>query len=149
MKNIKKAGFALTAMMLMMGFLATSVFAQVPQTDPLDQRTIPQEEREHFETQEHETFPQEQYQVIEEDDVDYSVEIEETELPANVSTSLNELYPEHEVTKVYRGNDNSYKVKVENGDEKSVIYYSSDGEFLKVEEGRDKNATDTDTDTEW
>jgi hypothetical protein len=143
MKNYKKTSFAMTAVMLLLGFFATTVFAQVPETEPQEQRTIPHDEREHMRTQEQEALPQEQNLMID-TDVDYSVEIEERELPANVTTSLNERYPTHEVSKVYRGDDNSYKIKVEKGDEKSVVYYSSDGEFLRVEDRKDKKSTDKD-----
>jgi hypothetical protein len=80
-------------------------------------------------------FPQEQSQRGSLDDVDYDDEIEENELPETVTSSLRELYPAHEISKAYRGNDNSYKVKVENNDDKASVYFNSNGEFVKAETG--------------
>lgn len=78
-------------------------------------------------------FPQSQSQRGEDDgDVDYSEEIEESELPDAVSSSLEELYPEHDIDKVFRGDDDSFKVKVKNENDEAVIYYNSNGDFIKA-----------------
>lgn len=148
---------------MMMGF-ATSVFAQVPQSGQEEmgteypqeqQQTLPEDEQEHLRPQEEgvlenegiqqdeSAFPQEQSQIGE---ADYSEEIEESELPATVTTSLDEMYPDHEVDKVFRGSDNSYKVKVKNGDDKTVVYYDESGSFVKEEQAEDK---DRDSQNDW
>ena len=82
-------------------------------------------------------YPQEQNQQSSMDDVDYNDEIEENELPESVSTSLKELYPAHEVSKAYRGDDNSYKVEVENDNDKASVFFNSNGEFVKAEAKED------------
>lgn len=137
---------------MMMGF-GTSVFAQVPQTGQEEmgteypqeqqQQTLPEDDQEHFRPQEEGVLPQEQSQL---GDVDYSEEIEESELPATVTASIEERYPDHDVKKVFRGDDNSYKVKIENGNEKSVVYYDESGSFVKEEQDKDK---DRDRDNKW
>ncbi len=165
MKRIKKKGFTIIAMMMMMGFV-TSVFAQVPQTqDPnlgtqeeqemypqeQQQQTLPEDQQEHMRPnhqehmmpQEEGVLPQEQNQLGE---IDYNEEIEETELPATVTTSLETMYPEHKVEKVYKGTDNSYKVKVKNGDKKSVVFYDANGTFVKEKDAKDK---DKDRNKDW
>ena len=157
MKSIKKRVLTIIAMVMMVGF-TTSVMAQVPdtrqenmgtqeeyQTFPQEQnqQTLPEERREHMRTQEEGVFPQEQNQLGE---VEYDEEIEESELPATVTTSLETMYPDYDVEKVYRGTDSSYKVKVKNGDEKSVVYYDADGTFVKEE---DKDDKDRDQDKDW
>lgn len=156
MKSIKKRGLTVIAMIMMAGF-STSVLAQVPdtreenmgtqeeyQTPPQNQQTLPEDRQEHMRTQEGHmrskeqgVFPQEQNQL---GNVEYEEEIEESELPATVTTSLETMYPDADIEKVYRGTDNSYKVKVKNGDEKSVVYYDSDGVFLtEKDKDEDKN----------
>jgi hypothetical protein len=155
MKSIKKKGLTIVAMIMMMGF-TTAVFAQVPETQqdnmgtqqeqetfPQDQnqQTLPEDRQDHMGTQhmgtqEDGVIPQEQNQL---GDVDYEDEIEQTELPATVTTSLETMYPDHDVEKVYRGTDNSYKVKVKNGDEKSVVYYDANGTFVKEDDGKHKD----------
>ncbi len=151
MKSIKKKSLSTIAMIMLMGFV-TTVFAQVPQTQPQDnmgtqeeqemypqeqqQQTLPEDPQEHRRTQEHGVSPQEQNQLGE---VEYTEELEETELPATVTTSLETRYPDHEVDKVYQGTDNSYKVKVKNGDEKKVVYFDSNGTFMKEKKDKDKD----------
>lgn len=167
----RKNGLTIIAMIMMMGF-ATSVFAQVPQSGQEEmgteypqeqqQQTLPEDEQEHLRPQEEgilqeeegvlqnegiqqdeSAFPQEQSQIGE---ADYSEEIEEADLPATVTTSLDEMYPDHEVDKVFRGSDNSYKVKVKNGGEKTVVYYDESGSFVKEEQAEDK---DKDSQSDW
>ncbi len=153
MKSIKKKMLTIVATIMMMGFV-TSVMAQVPDTQhenetypqeqtPPGQQTLPEDDQEHMRTQEEGVSPQEQNLMGE---AEYNEEIEESDLPETVTTSIETMYPDHEVEKVYRGTDNSYKVKVKNGDEKSVVYYDSEGTFVKEKEGDDK---DKDENKDW
>ncbi len=160
MKSIKKNVLTIVAMIMMAGF-TTSVMAQVPDTQhennmgtqeeiqtpsqEQNQQTLPQEPQDHMRTQEEGTFPQEQNQ-LGDVEAEYDEEIEESELPATVSTSLETMYPDSEIEKVYRGTDSSYKVKVKNGDEKSVIYYDANGTFVKE---KDKDDKDKDENKDW
>jgi hypothetical protein len=64
--------------------------------------------------------------------VDYSNTIEENELPQEVTSSLDELYPAHEIEEIHRGDNDSYKVKVKNEDDVAVVYYDSEGSFLRA-----------------
>lgn len=163
----KKNGLTIIAMIMMMGF-ATSVFAQVPQSGQEEmgteypqeqqQQTLPEDEQDHLRPQEEGIFqdeglqqdegvlPQEQNQLS--DDIDYSEEIEESELPETVTTSIEEMYPDHEVDKVFRGSDNSFKVKVKNGDEKKALIYDESGSFVKEKEDHDKDK-DRDSQSNW
>ena len=76
------------------------------------------------------------------EDVDYSEELEKNDLPAAVTKSLKELYPAHEIEKVFRGSDDSYKVKVKNQNKETVVYYSSKGDFLRTDnKEKDKKST--------
>ena len=164
MKSLER-GFAI-AVVAMFGF-STTLFAQVPQTgtegdypQEQQQQTIPADQQEQWNSQEDQstfpqedqsTFPQEQNQL---GDSDYSEEVMENDLPEAISSSLDELYPEHEVKKAYRGTDSSYKVKLENGDEKSVVYFDSSGQFIKSEKDKDhkdkKNKDkDSDNSSDW
>ncbi|MFW6289945.1 MAG: hypothetical protein ACOC0R_03165, partial [Mariniphaga sp.] len=122
MKSIKKRVLTIIATIMMMGFV-TSVMAQVPdtqeesetypqeqqeqETTPPDMQTLPQDEQEHMRPQEEGVDPQEQNQMGE---VEYDEELEENELPATVSTSLETMYADYDVDKVYQGTDDSYKV---------------------------------------
>jgi hypothetical protein len=154
MKSLEK-GFAI-AVVAMFGF-STTMFAQVPQTGtegtyPQEQhQTLPEDQQEQWNTQDDQsTFPQEQYQL---GDADYS-EVNENDLPEAVSSSIEDLYPEHDVKKAFRGTDNSYKVKLENGDDKSVVYFDSSGQFIKSEvatdkDRKDKKHKDHDNSSDW
>lgn len=162
MKSIKKKVLTIVAMIMVAGF-TTSVMAQVPdtqnennmgtqeeyQTPPQEQnqQTLPEDPQDHMRTQEEGTFPQEQNQ-LGDVEAEYEDEIEESELPATVSTSLETMYPDHDVEKVYRGTDNSYKVKVKNGDKKSVVFYDANGTFVKEKDKDDKDK-DKDENKDW
>jgi hypothetical protein len=157
MKNLSKKAFPI-AMMLMMVFATTTLFAQVPEgtegqeTYPQEQQqqTLPEDQHEQWNSQEdHSTLPQEQHQL---GDVEYDEEVQESDLPEAVANSLDELYPDHDVKKAFRGSDNSYKVKIENGDDKSVVYFDSAGQFVKSEKDKDKDRKDKkhkDNTMEW
>ncbi|HZH73951.1 MAG TPA: PepSY-like domain-containing protein [Mariniphaga sp.] len=85
-------------------------------------------------------FPQSQAQRGEDDgDVDYSEEIEQDELPETVASSIKELYPAHDIDQAYRGDDDSFKVKVKNDNDKAVIYYNSNGDFLRAKNLNEDN----------
>src|SRR5690554_3202506 len=84
--------------------------------------------------------PQSQAQRGEDDgDVDYSEEIEQDELPEAVASSIKELYPAHEIDQVYRGDDDSFKVKVKNDNDKAVIYFNTNGDFLRAKNLNEDN----------
>lgn len=152
MKKLEKV-FAI-ALVSVFGF-STTLMAQVPQTgtegtypQEQQQQTLPEDEQDHWRSQEDQsTFPQEQHQL---GDAEYNDEIQESELPETVSNSLDELYPDHDVKKAFRGSDNSYKVKIENGDDKSVVYFDATGQFVKSEKDKDhKKDRNDDSSSEW
>jgi hypothetical protein len=144
MKSLERV-FAI-AVVAMFGF-STTLVAQVPQTgtegtypQEQQQQTLPEDQQEQWNSQEDQsTFPQDQDQL---GDAEYSEEVMENDLPEALSSSLDELYPEHEVKKAYRGTDSSYKVKLENGEEKSIVYFDSSGQFIKSEVDTDKDKKD-------
>ncbi len=160
MKRIMKKSIAAIAMITLMGF-AGGVYAQVPETQPGNnmgtqeehkmypkeehKQTLPENPQEHKEFQKEGVLPQEQNQL---GNIEYTEEIEESELPATVTTSIETRYPGFDVEKVYQGTDDSYKVKIKNGDEKSVVYFDAKGTFLK--EDKDKKwDKDKDKDKDW
>jgi len=82
--------------------------------------------------------PQEQFQRGATDsDVDYSEEVQENELPESITTSLDDLYPDHEIEEAYRGDDDSYKVKIKKDDENVAVFYDAEGQFNKEENMKD------------
>ncbi len=94
--------------------------------------------------------PQEQYQTTGDEDVEYTEEIQENELPETVTSSLDELYPEHEIEEVYRGDDGSFKVKVKNNEDKVAVYYDSEGLFSRDEQLNSMLEEDNkDTNQDW
>lgn len=131
----------------------------VQDTSQVETESLPQEQNQGIDTTSQDTsqsesqaFPQEQNQMIDEtrsgsgtmgsqDDisaqdhdegVEYSEELEKEDLPQEVNSSLQELYPSHEISEVYRGDDDSYKVKVKNQNDEAVVYYSSEGSFERA-----------------
>ncbi len=128
MKNVKKRIFEITALTVITLFMSSTVFAQV-QDNQRDRQN------------ESQTYPQEQNQRTDDDDfrsqdvdegVNYSETMQESDLPQEVTSSLDELYPAHEIEEVHRGEDDSYKVKVKNKDDEAVVYYNSEGSFLRA-----------------
>jgi uncharacterized protein YbaA (DUF1428 family) len=136
MKKFNKRIFQITAMAVIFLFMSTSVFAQTQETqkDTTSQDTTSQS------SEQQEALPQEQNQYTnqgmdsQEADkgVDYSETIDKSELPQEVNSSLDELYPAHEISEVFKGNDDSFKVKVKNEDDEAVVYYNSEGDFLRA-----------------
>ncbi len=126
MKNSHTHFLKLTAVTIITLFMSSTVFAQVQQ-DTSARDTSNQQQ----------TSPQEQYQRTDTKDydkgVDYSETLDKNELPQEVNNSLDELYPAHDISEVFRGDDDSFKVKVKNENDQAVVYYSSDGDFLRAE----------------
>jgi hypothetical protein len=129
MKNLKTKRFAITA--LAIGFFAGTAFGQVPQTQ--------QQEQDQSQDQQQQISTQDQNQRASHPDkgVNYSDQVQESELPQAVTSSLDELYPVHEISEVHRGDDDSYRVKVENKNDKAYVYYNSDGNFLRARNEKD------------
>ena len=140
-------------MIIAMGF-TTSVIAQVPETrdenpgtqDPVEQQQQVPAKKHSPVMQDNKALPQDQNQLS--DDVDYSEEMEANLLPATITASLVEKYPNHEVVKVFKGSDKSYKLKIKDGDAKSVVIYDESGTFVKEVKDKDK-ATMKDKNKDW
>lgn len=81
-----------------------------------------------------EQLPQEQNQLA----VSYDDEIKEDELPEPVASSINNNYSGFQLSKIYRGSDGSYKIKLEKEDEKLAVFYDAGGEFIRMEHENDK-----------
>jgi hypothetical protein len=126
MKKLQTKLSKITAITILMLFMSSTVFAQVKQ-DTSARDTSNQQQ----------TSPQEQNQWTDSKDydknIDYSETIDQNELPQEVNSSLEELYPAHDISEVFKGNDDSYKVKVKNDNDEAAVYYSSEGEFLRAE----------------
>ena len=72
--------------------------------------------------------------VVVEDKDDKFKEIKVEELPEAVTKSVSNAYTGYKIDKAYRGEDNSYKVKVAMGDLKYHLFYDAQGELIKVED---------------
>ncbi|MGQ7868540.1 hypothetical protein [Sunxiuqinia sp. sy24] len=55
------------------------------------------------------------------------------DLPEAVTNSISEGYADYTLAKAYQGTDGSYKVKLTKEEEKIVVFFNADGEFLKIE----------------
>ena len=85
-----------------------------------------------------------QYQnniVVVGDDDKYK-EIKAEELPEAVTKSVSTAYTGYKIDKAYRGEDDSYKVKVAMGDLKYSLFYDEKGELIKVEDPTAKTSED-------
>ncbi|MBC8003885.1 MAG: PepSY-like domain-containing protein [Verrucomicrobia bacterium] len=79
--------------------------------------------------------------VVGEDDDKYK-EIKAEELPEAVTKSVSTAYTGYKIDKAYRGEDDSYKVKVAMGDLKYSLFYDEKGELIKVEDPSAKTSED-------
>jgi hypothetical protein len=71
--------------------------------------------------------------IIAQDDVKYD-EVSTDELPEEVSTSIQEGYGDYTVSKAFKGDDGTFKAKLEKDDEKISVFFNEAGEFLKIEQ---------------
>jgi hypothetical protein len=119
--QVKKSFLYIRTLLCFLLF-TTGAFAQIPQ----EERADPPMEQ----------LPQEQRQLA----ISYDDEIQLKELPAEIHDSVNENYPEHKIDEVFRGSDGSYKIKMEKGDKKAILFYSAGGNFLRLEETHGENS---------
>lgn len=85
---------------------------------------------------------QNQMAVIDDKDDKYT-EIKVEELPEAVTKSVSNAYTGYKIDKAYRGEDDSYKVKVAMGDLKYKLFYDAQGELIKVEDAANKGEETT------
>lgn len=136
MKKIKDKILEIMAFTVIMLFMSSTVFGQVQETQ---QDTTAQDTTTQMNDQQ-QTMPQDQNQMTTDDTssedpdkgINYSETIEHSELPQEVNTSLDELYPAHEIEEAFRGDDESFKVKVKNETDEAVVYYNEEGKFLRA-----------------
>lgn len=83
------------------------------------------------------TTVQNEVTAVEEKDVKYT-EITVDELPQAVSDAIAKDYVGFKTDKALKGDDGSFKVKVSQGEDKSVLFYSANGELVKSEKATDK-----------
>jgi hypothetical protein len=83
---------------------------------------------------------QNQMAVIDDKDDKYK-EVKVEELPEAVTKSVANAYTGYKIEKAFRGEDNSYKVKVAMGDLKYKLFYDEQGELIKVEDAASKEET--------
>ena len=69
-------------------------------------------------------------------------EIKAEELPEAVTKSISNAYTGYKIDKAFRGEDDSYKVKVAMGDLKYSLFYDEKGELIKVEDPSAKASDD-------
>lgn len=75
-------------------------------------------------------------------DDDKYKEIKAEELPEAVTKSISTAYTGYKIDKAFRGEDDSYKVKVAMGDLKYSLFYDEKGELIKVEDPSAKTSED-------
>jgi hypothetical protein len=89
--------------------------------------------------------------VVDDKDDKYK-EIKAEELPEAVTKSISNAYTGYKIDKAYRGEDDSYKVKVAMGDLNYSLFYDEKGELIKVEEptaGKEGMDATKSTSDEW
>ena len=136
MKKLKKRIIEITALTVITLFMSTSVFAQIQETqqDTTAQDTTFQSDQQQAQPQEQNQRATQGFGSQEPDEgVDYSESVDKSELPQEINSSLDELYPAHEISEVFKGDDDSYKVKVKNEDDEAVVYYNAEGNFLRAQ----------------
>ena len=84
-----------------------------------------------------EQLPQEQNQLA----VNYNDEIKEQELPEGIRESVRETYPAFKMTEIFRGSDGSYKINLEQNEQKLAAYYNAMGKFLRIEKNNKEEET--------
>ena len=74
---------------------------------------------------------------VEENDKKYT-EITVDQLPQAVRDAIAKDFVGFKTDKALKGDDGSFKVKVSKGEDKSVLFYSANGELVKSEKVTDK-----------
>ncbi len=64
----------------------------------------------------------------------YNEEVYVEELPESVRASVDEAYSEYELSKAYKNQEGSFRIELENGNQKISVYYDMNGKFLKAED---------------
>ncbi len=129
MKNFKTMIFNITALSILMLFMNSAV-AQVQEKSTSDTTKWKKQSQSVSQDQNQRTYESKDQEM--DKGVDYSKEINKNQLPQEVTGSLDKLYPAHDIEKVYRGEDDSFKVKVKNESDEAVVYYNSGGDFLRA-----------------
>ncbi len=78
---------------------------------------------------------------VDQKEVKYT-EITVDQLPQAVNDAIAKDFVGFKTDKALKGDDGSFKVKVSKGDEKSVLFYSANGELVKSEKATDKAKVD-------
>jgi len=79
-----------------------------------------------------------QFAVIQMQDTTY-MEIQQQEVPEAVLESLDKEYSGFLIDKAYRGNDGSFKLVIKRADIQHVVFYTEEGQFIKVTDESDKD----------
>jgi hypothetical protein len=64
---------------------------------------------------------------------EYDEEIHVEDLPESVRISIDEGYQGFEILRAYKNQDGNFRLELENGSDKAVVYYDMNGKFLKTE----------------
>ncbi len=72
---------------------------------------------------------------FQEKEVKYT-EITADQLPEEVSKAIAKDFVGFKTEKAFKGDDGTFKVKVIKGDEKSVLFYSANGDLIKSEKAK-------------
>jgi hypothetical protein len=116
-KMIKKRFIYLFTLILLSGFLSTT-FAMELQ---LGQDTISLEK-----------------ESVEPGDYDEEVYIEE--LPESVKASVDEAYNGYELSRAFKNKEGNFRIELENGNEKAIVYYDMTGKFIKAEDNNNASS---------
>jgi hypothetical protein len=63
---------------------------------------------------------------------EYDEEVYVEELPESVKASVDQAYSGYELSRAFKNQQGSFRIELENGNEKAVVYYDMNGNFIKA-----------------
>jgi hypothetical protein len=71
---------------------------------------------------------------------EYDEEVYVEKLPEAVRASVDEAYAGFELSRAYKNQEGNFRIELENGNEKTVVYYDMNGNFLKAEDNNNASS---------
>jgi|GEM_PF-4727972 len=65
---------------------------------------------------------------------EYDEEVYVEELPDAVRSAVDEAYNGYELSRAFKNQEGNFRIELENGNEKTVVYYDMTGKFIKAED---------------
>jgi hypothetical protein len=71
---------------------------------------------------------------------EYDEEVYVEKLPEAVRASVDEAYAGYELSRAYKNQEGNFRIELENGNDKTVVYYDMNGNFLKAEDNNNASS---------